>query len=97
MYYDVIVDYVSPAEKKAYDLISGQPLSLEIPGSANPYVLLDDGTGAPFDVDTLAKYTVLSVYETMPDSSQQYIRIIKNNLRANGIVQRVHTMIKADL
>lgn len=88
VYYDVVVDYVSPTERKAYDLGGGDPVSLDSRGS-NPYVLLDDGMGGTFTVDSVAKYDVLSVYTTLSDSDQQYVRIIKNSLRASGIVSEI--------
>lgn len=86
VYYDVVVDYVNPAEKKAYDLLSGEAVNLETSGSANPFVVLDDGEGGTFTAESLSKYNVLSVYETLPDSSQQYVRIIKSSLRETGTV-----------
>lgn len=88
VYYDIIVDYVNPAERKAYDLTTGKAVSLDNRG-ANPYVMLDDGEGGIFASESIAKYTVLSVYETLSDASQQYIRIVKSTARVNGIVESI--------
>lgn len=88
VYYDVVVDYVSPAERKVYDLATGKAVSIDNRG-ANPYVVLDDGEGGSFNADNLAKYNVLSVYETLADASQQYIRIVKSNSIANGVVNSI--------
>jgi len=88
VYYDIVVDYVNTSEQKAYDLKTGESVSLDNTND-NPFVSLEDDEGMAFKQKDVKLNDVLTVYQTLPDSDQQYTRIVLNTTQASGTVSRI--------
>ncbi|MBE7021017.1 MAG: S-layer homology domain-containing protein [Ruminococcaceae bacterium] len=88
VYYDIVCDYVDTSSDLVYDLITGKPISVDMTDE-NPYIDVFDLAGNITDVKNIKPYDILSVFETLPEHEQKYIKIIVSNNSVTGNVGEI--------
>lgn len=85
VYFDIVCDYVDISEKKVYDLLTGSSYNIDtIP--ENPFVEVFDANGGVLDITSINKYDILSVYETLPEHEQKYVKYVVSQNKVTGTV-----------
>lgn len=88
VYYDVICDYVDTSSQLVYDIITGTAVSVDMTDE-NPYIDVFDTSGNFVDIRTIKPYDVLSVFETLPEHEQKYVKIIVSKNVVTGSVGEI--------
>ena len=87
VFYDIVCDFVDTAEKKVCDLLTGNSYNIDtIP--ENPFVEVFDATGKTLDIKDINKYDILSVFETLPEHEQKYVKyVVSKDMISGNITQ----------